>query len=424
MKDGLTQEGKGRKDQVIGMIRKQQRIRRWIPAGILLFVLLLWTVSAGQVFAATDYPEKESNDTAGTATEVKVAKGNTFTGKFTEDADEEDWFHFNLVPGSLVVFELSAEPTEGSTSFSVDYYLYKSKTTDLFQDTYEDKAYYNDDLGIARTRQTVLLSTGNWYLRLCSVRSVRYQVKILKVSKWQNYPGRNNTMGTAVKIKDGKTYKGLLPVGEYYETPSSGFHFYKLTLKKKSRCTITLWNKGYDNNESGVGNGAPGIITLDAKGEPVERIEDCGHTRASSDTLNRYKRNGRSTYHVMLPKGTTVFKVYAYHDGLGYRGDLYQFSVTRKPGKVKGIKAKRKGRRTIQISWKKKAGVTGYQIFRATGKKGKYKRIKTLKGAGKTSFTDKKKKKKGVRYYYKVRVYRIVNGVKIPGAWSKKVSVK
>lgn len=87
------------------------------------------------------------------------------------------------------------------------------------------------------------------------------------------------------------------------------------------------------------------------------------------------------------------------------------------------IKGKAKGKkRYIRLTLKNKgAKVTKYQIFRSTKKKGRYKKIAETK---KLVYKDKKKVRKGKRYYYKVRGYRVVNGKKVYTKWSKVFSGK
>ena len=66
----------------------------------------------------------------------------------------------------------------------------------------------------------------------------------------------------------------------------------------------------------------------------------------------------------------------------------------------------------ITVSWKKSAGykVDGYEIFRSTKKTVSTK--KPVFTTAKTSYTNTAVKK-GTRYYYKVRGYRVVNGEKV-----------
>ena len=59
----------------------------------------------------------------------------------------------------------------------------------------------------------------------------------------------------------------------------------------------------------------------------------------------------------------------------------------------------------VKLTWKKVKGADGYEIYRATSKKGKYQKIKTLKKGTIVSYTDGKAKK-GKTYYYKVRAVK------------------
>ena len=77
------------------------------------------------------------------------------------------------------------------------------------------------------------------------------------------------------------------------------------------------------------------------------------------------------------------------------------------------------------LKWKKNSKATGYEIYRATKKNGKYKKIRTIKKAAAATFTDSKVKK-GKTYYYKVRAYKTVKGNKANGKFSavRKVKIK
>ena len=79
--------------------------------------------------------------------------------------------------------------------------------------------------------------------------------------------------------------------------------------------------------------------------------------------------------------------------------------------------------------------MSGYEVYRRTGRRGRYVRIasvknakiKTAKGAksaGTVRYIDRKAGKgktkvKGRKYYYKVRAFRKVNGKRVYGAYSK-----
>lgn len=60
--------------------------------------------------------------------------------------------------------------------------------------------------------------------------------------------------------------------------------------------------------------------------------------------------------------------------------------------------------KSVKFTWKKSTGATGYYVYRKTGN-GAWKKIKTVKGGTKTSYTDTKVKS-GTTYYYTVKAYK------------------
>ncbi|MCR5797527.1 MAG: leucine-rich repeat protein [Eubacterium sp.] len=91
-----------------------------------------------------------------------------------------------------------------------------------------------------------------------------------------------------------------------------------------------------------------------------------------------------------------------------------------KVGKVKIKKAKNVKKKAIKLKWKKVSGAKGYQISYSLKKKPAKGKKKTTK---KLSFKIKKLKKKK-KYNVWVRAFKISNGKKVYGAWSKKKRVK
>ena len=76
------------------------------------------------------------------------------------------------------------------------------------------------------------------------------------------------------------------------------------------------------------------------------------------------------------------------------------------------------------MTWKKqKTQVTGYQIRYSLNSSMKNAKIKTVKGATKTSKKIKKLKKKK-KYYVQVRTYRTVSGKNYYSSWSAKKTIK
>ena len=100
-----------------------------------------------------------------------------------------------------------------------------------------------------------------------------------------------------------------------------------------------------------------------------------------------------------------------------------QTTTVAKLAAVTGLKVKNSSKKTATVTWKKVKGATGYVVYRATKKNGKYKAVKTISKASTTKFKNTKLKKKKT-YYYKVRAVK-KSGKKVTySAYSKKVSVK
>lgn len=82
------------------------------------------------------------------------------------------------------------------------------------------------------------------------------------------------------------------------------------------------------------------------------------------------------------------------------------------------IKALKKARKAIKVTWKKVKGVTGYQIEYSASRK--FKKVGRITvGNGKTTTKTIRKLKSRKRYYIRIRAYRTVNGEKRYSKWSK-----
>lgn len=94
-----------------------------------------------------------------------------------------------------------------------------------------------------------------------------------------------------------------------------------------------------------------------------------------------------------------------------------------KVAKVTGVKAKNTAKKTATVSWKKVKGASGYVVYRATKKNGKYKSVKKISKGSTVKYVNKKLTKKKT-YYYKVRAFKKSGKKVVYGAYSNKVSVK
>ncbi len=90
------------------------------------------------------------------------------------------------------------------------------------------------------------------------------------------------------------------------------------------------------------------------------------------------------------------------------------------PGKVSTPVVKKASSTSIKVSYTAVAGASGYEVYYSTSSAGTYVKATTTSA---TSYT-KKGLSRGKTYFFKVRAYRTVNGVKIYGSFSGIKSVK
>ena len=81
------------------------------------------------------------------------------------------------------------------------------------------------------------------------------------------------------------------------------------------------------------------------------------------------------------------------------------------------------GAKKATLSWNKQTGSSGYVVYMATSKNGKYKKLATVKGGRKTSYTAAKLTK-GKTVYFKVVSYTASGKTTIRSAYSKPVGAK
>lgn len=143
------------------------------------------------------------------------------------------------------------------------------------------------------------------------------------------------------------------------------------------------------------------------------------YKKIAATTGSSYRDKGLDTGKRVYYKA----RVYTEVNGTKYYS-AYSNIVSVKPtlAKVQGVKANPSYNK-VKITYKKTDGANGYVIYRASKKNGKYKKLATVKGNKKRSYTNKKLKT-GKRYYYKVRAYRNVGKTKVYGSYSRIVKAK
>ncbi len=78
--------------------------------------------------------------------------------------------------------------------------------------------------------------------------------------------------------------------------------------------------------------------------------------------------------------------------------------------------------KTVKVKWSMVEGATGYEIYRSSTKSGTYKKIATV--TSKTTLSKNVSTTTGMKYFYKVKAYRTVDGVKVYSKLSNAQSCK
>ncbi len=125
-----------------------------------------------------------------------------------------------------------------------------------------------------------------------------------------------------------------------------------------------------------------------------------------------------------LATGTTYFyKVRAYRtvNGVKIYG-IYSAVQSAKPALATpaGVKAARASATSVKVSWGAVAGAGGYEVYRAATPGGAYTKVITTASLSHTNTG----LATGKIYYYKVRAYRTVGGVKVYSGYTAVVSAK
>lgn len=182
---------------------------------------------------------------------------------------------------------------------------------------------------------------------------------------------------------------------------STGYNSIKLTWSKVSNASGYKIYRSVDNKTFSC------IKTI--KGNSTVSFTDSKRT------------SGKTYYYKIKAYKTTGTKTI-----VTYTSD-YSSLVKAKPvpstaviNSVKNLSGKK-----VQLKWNKVAGASGYVIYRAASKTGKYTLVKNITSGSTLTYTNTGLTK-GKTYYYKIKAYRIVDGKKVYGSLSsvKGVSIR
>ncbi len=150
--------------------------------------------------------------------------------------------------------------------------------------------------------------------------------------------------------------------------------------------------------------------------------------KKESENSWKCKKVGTNDYNLKISKVTGRYEFFIqpwYEDNLGKvvcpdHSPVVTFTFMEKSN----LNIMKNNKISVKLIWNKGRGEKdGYEIYRATGFNGKYKKIKTI------SVNAERKaiiiqKAKGKKYYYKIRPYKKVNGKKVYGPYSDVKSIR
>ena len=195
------------------------------------------------------------------------------------------------------------------------------------------------------------------------------------------------TTKKATTSKSGKTVTACTVCGKVKKTTV----IYKASSVKLSKTSYTYNGKAQK----------PKVVVKNSKGKALTEGKDYTVKYQSG-------RKSPGTYTV-----TVTFKG-------NYSGKkTLTFTIAPKAPTLKATAAKK----SAKLSWNKQTGATGYNVYMAASKNGKYKKLANVKGNRNVKFT-KTGLTKGKTYYFKVEAYTTSGKKTINGAYSAVKSVK
>lgn len=217
---------------------------------------------------------------------------------------------------------------------------------------------------------------------------------------------------------DGKEVPGNLTTA----APSSTLDGYKinatdgLAVSQRTSTSITLkWKKTeVANNVANKTVSGYYVYRSTSKSSGYKKIA----TISDGNTLT-YKdkklKVGKTYYYKIRP-----YRTYKSNPGVGPYSSVLTAKTLGKVGTVAGLKTSSKTVSSISLKWSSVATASGYQIYRSAKKSSGYSLLATVT---KTKYTHKSLYS-GTTGYYKVRAYRLEDGKKVYGSYSKVLTAK
>lgn len=334
------------------------------------------------------------------ATANKISLGSTIKGQISVN-DDLDTFEFVVSKPGLITLDM--------TSY-MEYYRIKVFDLDGDEICHTDRKEWTESVGYRRDTYNLYLEKGTYYMQIngyywsdsTGTKSTgTYSCRTKFTSSGVSFDGDDNSFATAKSISWNKNYTGQISLND-------GFDTYKFVVS--SGRTVTVNMVSYMRYYC--------IKIFDQNGNEIWYTD--------YNEWNDKVGYRKDTHSVVLSAGTYYMQIngYLWHNSTStWSTGKYKFSIgtstVKKPAQVKSVSAV-KMKKALKVKWKKVSGAKGYQICYSTSSMFKSKKVKTTTS---TSFTLKKLKAKKT-YYVKVRAYKVKNGEKVYGKYSKVIKKK
>lgn len=218
--------------------------------------------------------------------------------------------------------------------------------------------------------------------------------------------GTNSTAYGSMNVEKGKTYYVKFMMGQYRPEFTGNYSF---TIGK--RCTAISLSK--KKVKTTVGK----KVVLKAKVKPANAIDKSVEWSSSDEGVCTVSSTG-------VVKALAAGKAVITCKSRDNEKVLKTCTVTVKPKTVTLKKVSSKKKNTVSIKFKTLKGITDYEIYYSTKKKGKFKKLASVYASGKSCTYKNTTLKSKKKCYFKVRAYRYFDGKNIYGAFSKVKGVK
>lgn len=274
----------------------------------------------------------------------------------------------------------------------------------------EDKDEDEDKENVSKPETTVKTATATGNVHVRKGPSTNYtSLGVLKIGQKVEILGTDSATGWyKIKYNNGYGYVS----NKYLKIDSSNQQ--STTLSKP---TVKASSSSYNSNKLSwnkvTGSSGYEVLRATSKTGTYKSVK----TITSGSTVSYTDKSlaTGTTYYYKVRAYRTVDKKKVYSS--------YSSVVSAKPVlKTPSVKLT-SGSKKATIKWEKISGASGYEVYRATSKSGKYSKIKTITKNSTVSYVNSSLTKNKT-YYYKVRAYRTVNGKKIYSSYSVAKSVK